>query len=80
MDTDSANLVCLCPVHHRQLHHGELGIDGNPEDGTLRFLDARGSPIRPPDLGPPRRPRPAEPSPFTPPYGEKLDPRWFGWN
>lgn len=74
------NLVCLCPVHHRQLHEGDFSIDGNPEDGTLRFLDKWGSAIGPPDHGPPRPLRLDEPSPFTPPFGERLDPRWFGWN
>lgn len=74
------NLVCLCPTHHRQLHQGDFTIDGDPEDGTLRFLDKWGSAIGPPDHGPPRPPRPAEPSPFTPPFGERLDARWFGWN
>jgi hypothetical protein len=74
------NLVCLCPVHHRQLHDGELSIDGDPEAGSLRFYDQRGSPIEPPDPGPPRQLRLDGPSPYTPPFGERLDPRWFGWN
>jgi len=78
--TIPSNLVCLCPTHHRQLHHGELTIDGNPETGTLRFYDARVRPIEPPDPGPPRQLRPDEPSPFTPPFGERLNARWFGWN
>ena len=77
--TIPSNLCCLCPTHHRQLHDGELTIDGNPEAGTLRFYDARGRPIEPPDLGSPKL-RLDEPSPFTPPFGERLDPRWFGWN
>jgi hypothetical protein len=74
------NLVCLCPTHHRQLHDGDLTIDGNPEAGTLRFYDARGRPIEPPDPGPPRQLCLDEPSPFTPPYGERLEARWFSWN
>jgi hypothetical protein len=78
--TVPSNVVCLCPVHHRQLHHGELGIDGDPEAGTLRFSDARGRPIEPPERGSPRPLRPIEPSPYTPPFGERLDARWFGWN
>ena len=74
------NLVCLCPTHHRQLHDSQITIDGNPEMGTLRFLDARGRPIEPP---PPRSPGPLrlhEPSPFTPPHGERLHPLGFSWN
>lgn len=74
------NLVCLCPTHHRQLHLGELRIEGNPETGTLRFFDSQGQPIEPPERGSPSRPCPPDPSPFTPPFGERLDPRWFGWN
>jgi hypothetical protein len=78
--TAPCNLICLCPTHHRQLHAGELRIDGNPEIGTLRFFDSRGHPIEPPDPGSPGPLQPPEPSPYTPPFGERLDPRWFGWN
>lgn len=78
--TIPANLVSLCPRHHRQLHNGDFTIEGNPETGALRFLDARGSPIEPPDRGSPGQLRLNEPSPYTPPHGERLDPRWFGWN
>lgn len=74
------NLVCLCPTHHRQLHHEELSIEGNPEAGTLRFRDARGSPIEPPQPGSLGPLRLDEPSPFTPPFGERLHPLGFGWN
>ena len=78
--TIPANLLCLCPLHHRELHQGLFSIIGNPETGTLRFLDARGSPIEPPHPGPARPLRPVEPTPYTPPTGERLDPRWFSWN
>jgi hypothetical protein len=78
--TIPSNLLALCPRHHRQLHHGELTISGDPEAGTLRFYDARGRPIEPPEPGSPGPLRPAEPSPYTPPYGERLDARWFTWN
>ncbi len=78
--TEAWNMVMLCWVHHKALHHGDFTIEGNPEERTLRFLDTHGRPIEPPGTGPPRLPRPAEPSPFTPPFGERLDPRWFGWN
>lgn len=78
--TEVWNLIMLCWQHHKALHHGDFTIAGNPEDGTLRFLDTQGRPIEPPGTGPPRLPRPADPRPFTPPLGERLDPRWFGWN
>ncbi len=74
------NLTSLCQRHHRELHQGDFTIEGNPEDGTLRFIDARGRPIKPPDLGSPGPLRLAEPNPFNPPTGERLDRRWFSWN
>ncbi|MGQ0830673.1 MAG: DUF222 domain-containing protein [Microthrixaceae bacterium] len=78
--TVPVNLLCLCPRHHREHHLGEFTIQGDPEAGTLRFFDARGGPIEPPDHGSPGPLRLAEPSPFTSPTAERLDPRWFGWN
>ena len=78
--TEVWNLLMLCWQHHKALHHGYFTIEGNPEDGTLRFLDRHARPIEPPEGGPPRRRRPVEPSPFTPPLGERLDARWFTWN
>ncbi len=78
--TVPANLLCLCPGHHRQLHQGDFSIEGNPENHTARFLDRWGRPIEPPHPGPPRPLRLCEPSPFTPPFGERLDPRGFSWN
>lgn len=77
--TIPSNLCCLCPAHHRQIHTGDLRVEGDPEGGTLRFHDSRGRPIEPPEWGPPAPP-PHGPSPFTPPFGERLDARWFGWN
>lgn len=78
--TVPSNLICLCPVHHRQYHQGGFRIEGDPEAGTLRFLDTWGQAIGPPDHGPPAPSRPEGPSPFVPPFGERLDFRWFGWN
>jgi hypothetical protein len=85
--TIPANLVLLCPFHHRALHAGEFTIDGNPEDGTLRFLDCWGNTIGPPHLGPPGEGRPPDPgggtppSPqFTPPLAERLTADTFTWN
>ena len=44
--TDTWNLICLCPAHHRMHHKGELGIEGNADDPDgIVFTDARGSPI-----------------------------------
>ena len=80
--TVPSNLLCLCPVHHRALHHGDFSIDGNPEDGTLAFTDRFGRPIEPPHRGAnplPHPPQSMRPS-YEPPCGERLNPRDFNWN
>jgi Domain of unknown function (DUF222) len=93
--TQPANLVLLCPTHHRALHLGAFSIEGNPETGTLRFLDRFGHPIQPPHLDPPPGTRPPEdtppggdppppppppPPPYTPPLAERLTADTFAWN
>jgi hypothetical protein len=78
--TVPANLLCLCPTHHREHHQGEFTIDGSPERGGLRFLNRWGRPIEPPGTGSPDPVRIDEPSPFQPPYGERLSRHWFAWN
>jgi hypothetical protein len=82
--TVAANLVLLCPFHHRALHHAEFSIDGNPEDGTVRFLDRWDQPIRAPGVDPPGDGRSPEPGsggpPFIPPLAERLRPDTFTWN
>lgn len=75
--TDTANLCCLCPAHHRLHHRGLLGLTGDADqpDG-LRFSDQGGRPI--PSCGrprPPDRPPPPVP-PYAHPPGERLDSRW----
>jgi len=84
--TEPHNLTMLCPLHHRALHHGDFSIDGDPEAGTLRFLDRFGRPIAPPDFDPPGEPPggppgdgPAAMAPFTPPLAERLESDWFTW-
>ena len=80
--SEPSNLVLLCPFHHRTLHHGEFSITGDPEAGTLRFVDRFGRPIDPPDpvppggAGPPGQPPPR----FTPPFGERFTGDTFTWN
>ena len=91
--TIPANLLLLCPFHHRALHHGEFSIEGEPEAGTVRFLDRFGQPIAPPGLDPPGAGQPAppgdrppgrppgeSPSPYTPPLAERLRSDSFTWN
>jgi hypothetical protein len=80
--TTPDNLLCLCPTHHRGLHHGDFTITGDPEAGTVRFLDTHGRPIEPPPLGadPLPPPNPPDQLTFRPSCGERLNPRDFGWN
>jgi len=73
--TDTADLVSLCPRHHRLHHQGKLGITGNADiaDGLV-FTDARGRPI--PAAGTPKMPTgpPHAPArPYKHPIGEPLD-------
>ena len=79
--TVPANLVLLCPTHHRALHHGAFSIEGDPEAGTLRFLDPFGHPIAPPPPDPPPGTgHRAPPPPYTPPLAERLTADTFAWN
>jgi hypothetical protein len=75
-------------MHHRALHLGAFSIEGDPEAGTLRFLDHFGHPIAPPRLDPPPGTGPpdggppghAPPQPYTPPLAERLTADTFAWN
>jgi hypothetical protein len=81
--TEPHNLVLLCPRHHRALHLGQFSIEGDPEAGTLRFLDPFGHPIEPPPPDPPpgTAPPDGDPrSPYTPPLAERLTADTFAWN
>jgi hypothetical protein len=44
--TDTANLIAVCPAHHRMHHRGELGIEGSDADRRdgISFLTASGCP------------------------------------
>ena len=78
--TDLANLVSLCPRHHRLHHHGRLRITGDPcEPDGLTFTDHRGVDLadsvarpRPPD-GPPD---PIDGT-YANPIGERLLTWWL---
>ena len=85
--TDTWNLICLCPKHHRLHHQGRLGITGNadiadPAAGGVRFSDVDGkllaeSGARP---EPPGAPPPAISGTWRHPLGERLDFRWLYFN
>jgi hypothetical protein len=80
--TETPNLVCLCPHHHRLHHQGRLGIRGDADDPDgLAFTSETGLPIptgpRPrPPTGPPPPPR----GRFRHPSGEQLHSRWLHFN
>jgi hypothetical protein len=73
--TETWNLICLCPVHHRMHHRGLLGIHGSDADDPngITFTDRYGrelpgvAPPTPPD-GPP----PPPPRTYEHPTGERL--------
>ena len=80
--TDTANLVALCPRHHRLHHRGGLGISGDADDPNgLIFTDARGRRLtgcgRPAPPGPDLRGATEQlnlsPSTYVHPTGERMD-------
>jgi hypothetical protein len=81
--TDTSNLICLCPHHHRLHHQGKLGITGNADlPGGVSFTNLAGNPIaqtgaRP---KPPGAPPPPPIGTYRHPLGERLDSRWIYFN
>ena len=80
--TDTPNLACLCPKHHRLHHQGQLGISGDADLGTLAFTNRFGEPIRPSGARPrpPGAPPPPIPIPFRAPSNERLDYDWVSFS
>ena len=84
--TDTWNLICLCPRHHRLHHHGQLGITGNADlpagtPGAVVFTDIRGSPLKPAaDPAAPTSPPPEPAGRYVHPLGERLDRRAVHFN
>ncbi|MCV7445226.1 DUF222 domain-containing protein [Mycobacterium paraense] len=73
--TELANLVLLCPYHHRAHHQGHLTITGPPD--KLSITDEHGRPLHPGSLArPPTQPPPAVP-PYPGPLGERADWWWY---
>ncbi|OBK32280.1 hypothetical protein A5658_16345 [Mycobacterium sp. 1245111.1] len=74
-DTELANLVLVCPYHHRLHHRGLITITG-PAD-QLVVTDEDGDPLSSASLArPPKLPPPAVP-PWTGPLGERADWWWY---
>lgn len=73
--TDLANLVLLCPYHHRLHHRGVITITGSADDLTV--TDSAGRPLDSASLAHrPDRPPPAVP-PYPGPTGERADWWWY---
>jgi hypothetical protein len=73
--TELANLVLLCPYHHRLHHRGLITISG-PAD-SLNVTDSDGQVLSAASLArPPTRPPPAVP-PCPGPTGERADWWWY---
>jgi hypothetical protein len=73
--TEMANLVLLCPYHHRLHHRGGITITGPADD--LRVADSHGRLLSPGSLArPPTQPPPAVP-PCPGPTGERAQWWWY---
>ncbi len=74
-ETELANLVLVCPYHHRLHHRGVLTITGPADD--LIVTDSAGRALSPRSLArPPTQPPPAVP-PCPGPTGERADWWWY---
>ena len=73
--TELANLVLVCPYHHRLHHRGVITITGPPDD--LSVTDSAGRALSPGSLArPPTLPPPAV-APCPGPTGERADWWWY---
>ncbi|WP_372509733.1 HNH endonuclease signature motif containing protein [Mycobacterium alsense] len=73
--TELANLVLVCPYHHRSHHRGLITITGPASE--LSVTDETGRPLSPASLArPPTLPRPTV-APCPGPLGERADWWWY---
>jgi hypothetical protein len=73
--TELANLVLVCPYHHRLHHRGVITITGPADDPLV--TDSCGQPLSAGSLArPPTRPPPAV-EPWPGPTGERADWWWY---
>jgi hypothetical protein len=80
--TDTWNLACVCPRHHRLHHQGRLGIVGDADDPhALVFTDVYGHVMHPAAVArPPTGPPPQPTGRYQHPLGERLQTRWVTFN
>jgi hypothetical protein len=74
--TDTWNLICVCPHHHRLHHQGKLRISGNADiPGGVTFTDGNGKRLTLSGAKPtlPGAPPPPPIGRFQHPLGERLD-------
>ncbi len=73
--TELANLVLVCPYHHRLHHQGHLTITGPPDNLTV--TDEDGRPLHPGSLARPPTQAPPAVKPYPGPLGERADWWWY---
>ena len=73
--TELANLVLVCPFHHRLHHRGGITITGPAE--RLLVTDAAGRPLESGSLARPPTTPPPDVPPCTGPTGERADWWWY---
>ncbi|OBH59998.1 HNH endonuclease signature motif containing protein [Mycobacterium sp. E2479] len=73
--TDLANLVLVCPYHHRLHHRGVIAIVGRADD--LGVTDSSGRPLRPGSVARPPTQLPPTVPPCPGPTGERADWWWY---
>ena len=73
--TELANLVLLCPYHHRSHHSGVIIIAG-PADALI-VTDNAGRPLKPGSLARPPSQDPPAVAPCPGPTGERADWWWY---
>ena len=73
--TDLANLVLLCPFHHRLHHSGGITITGPADD--LIVTDSSGGALGSGSLARPPNGCPPDVPPYSGPHGERADWWWY---
>ncbi|OBH17459.1 HNH endonuclease signature motif containing protein [Mycobacterium sp. E3247] len=73
--TELANLVLVCPYHHRLHHRGLITLTGPAADLTV--TDSRGKPLSPASLARPPTLAPPDVAPCPGPTGERADWWWY---